>query len=144
MGAHRQGRGDRQGREGPVGLVAEVILDLPVWGLDRPLSYRVPDELREAVSVGVIVRAPLRGRRVRGWVVGTSEQDDPTGQELSAVAGVSGRAPVFDRALLDAARASARYYVHPLSSFLRLLTPAQMGRPLARRASAGAPPGAPP
>ncbi|HLI55947.1 MAG TPA: hypothetical protein VKY26_02825, partial [Actinomycetota bacterium] len=102
----------------------------------------MPDELREAVSPGVIVRAPLRGRRVRGWVVGTAEQEEAADQELSAVVGVSGRAPVFDAPLLAAARAMARYYVHPLSSFLRLLTPPQMGRPLARRAGAGAGAGA--
>ncbi|MGH2717915.1 MAG: hypothetical protein ACRDJU_04990 [Actinomycetota bacterium] len=116
------------------------MLDLPVWGLDRPLSYRVPEELRGAVIPGVIVRAPLRGRRVRGWVVATDERDESTAdKELAAVLGVSGPAPVFDAALLRAARAMARYYVHPLSSFLRLITPPQMGRPLARRAGAGTP-----
>ncbi len=76
---------------------------------------------------GVIVRAPLRGRRVRGWVLSTSggHEDEPD-EELSPIAGVSGPAPVFDVALLGTAYAMARRYVHPLSSFLHLMTPPQM------------------
>lgn len=126
-------------------MLAEVILDLPIWGLDRPLTYRVPACLHAAVRPGVLVRVPLRGRRVRGWVVATSEATDVDDGELSEIAGISGPAPVFDEALLAMARVMARRYVHPLQAFLRLVTPPQMGRRMGRRATAEgqvtAPPG---
>lgn len=75
----------------------------------------------------MIVRAPLRGRRVRGWVMAVSEpQAGDSDEGLADLAGVSGPAPVFDVGLQAAARALARRYVHPLSSFLHLMTPPQM------------------
>ncbi|GAC1363243.1 MAG: hypothetical protein NVSMB32_04570 [Actinomycetota bacterium] len=54
---------------------------------------------------------------------------------LMDLAGVSGSAPIFDAALLYAAGVLARSYVHPLASFLHLLTPPQMGRAMGRRAA---------
>lgn len=106
--------------------MADVILDRAVWTLDRPLTYRIPPPLRDALSLGSIVRVPLRGRRVRGWVV---EVREATGapETLMPVAAVSGSAPVFDEALLSALAEMARRYVHPLASFLRLVTPGRMG-----------------
>jgi primosomal protein N' len=84
----------------------------------------------------MIVRAPLRGRRVRGWVLAVSQCPPPpdgagddvadAGDGLVDLAGVSGPAPVFDVGLLATAYAMARRYVHPLSSFLHLMTPPQM------------------
>jgi primosomal protein N' (replication factor Y) len=131
-------------------LRAEVVLDLPIWGLDRPLTYRIPEALAERVVPGMIVRAPLRGRRVRGWVLALSEgpevPEGDTGDGLVDLAGVSGPAPVFDVGLLATAYAMARRYVHPLSSFLHLMTPPQMlgrarglpARPPRRGGQAGA------
>src|SRR5207253_10949195 len=118
VGADGPGREDRGGRQRPVnppvgtgpprsgasggGLRAEVVLDLSVWGLDRPLTYRIPEALAGRVVPGMIVRAPLRGRRVRGWVLAVSEgPQNPDGagidtaDGLADLAGVSGPAPLF-------------------------------------------------
>lgn len=72
---------------------------------------------------------PLRGRRVRGWVVAMAEA---LTEDLAEVAGVSGRAPVFDDMLLASARAMAHRAVHPLAAFLHLMTPPRMGRRMGR------------
>ena len=48
-------------------LVARVVSD--VTGLDKHFDYVVPDALRGRVAVGSMVRVPLHGRRVGGWVV---------------------------------------------------------------------------
>lgn len=105
--------------------LADVIVDVAVWSLDRPLTYVIPEDLTEQVRVGSVVRVPLRRRRVRGWVVDRRAGDQA---EMEKVAGVSGQAPVFDEALLSMARRLSRTYVHPLSSFLGLFTPPRMGR----------------
>lgn len=125
MGADRPSSGDQSRGAKPLGVIAEVIVDLDVWGLDRPLSYRVPEKLRERAEVGRIVRVPIRGRRVRGWIV-RLEEGAPG--DLAEVASVGGRAPVFDLPLLEAARRLSRRFVHPLSQFLRLMTPENAGR----------------
>lgn len=115
-------------------MLAQVIVDLAVWGLNRELTYLVPDKLAGRVSIGSVVRVPLRNRRVRGWVVGLEDQarGEPEVNELVPLAALSGRGPVFDRELLGVARQLARRYVHPLSSFLSLFTPPRMGSPRAQ------------
>jgi primosomal protein N' (replication factor Y) len=47
-------------------LIVRVHVDVPA--LDRDFDYAVPDKLAAAMRVGTIVRVPLHGRRVRGWV----------------------------------------------------------------------------
>jgi primosomal protein N' (replication factor Y) len=47
-------------------LVARVLPD--VAGFDRELDYCVPGELSGSVHPGALVRIPLQGRRVGGWV----------------------------------------------------------------------------
>jgi primosomal protein N' len=108
-------------------MLVGVIVDLSVWGLNKELTYCVPEDLAERVRIGSIVRVPLRNRRVRGWVAGV----DPHGEApegIVPIAAVSGRGPVFDPALLEMARILARRYVSPLSAFLSLFTPVRLGR----------------
>ena len=52
-------------------LVARVHVDVPA--LDREFDYLVPEKLRASVRVGTIVRVPLHGRRVRGWVTAVAD-----------------------------------------------------------------------
>src|SRR4051812_21995858 len=108
-------------------LLADVVVDTGVWALDRPLTYAVPEDLQPRVRVGSVVRVPLRGRKVRGWVLGLREDEAPEG--TVDLAALSGRAPVLDEALIAMARAMADRTVHPLASFLKLFTPARLGRP---------------
>ncbi len=91
------------------------------------MSYEVPDKLADALTLGSIVRVPLKNRRVRGWVVGVGDRDE---SKVLPIFAASGRGPIFDRALLDAMKGLARRYVRPLAEFLSLLTPARLGRPV--------------
>jgi primosomal protein N' (replication factor Y) len=72
--------------------VCRVRPDVPA--LDRTFDYLVPDSMAAAVTVGTIVRVPLAGRRVRGWVV----DDDvaPETDRLLALAKVVGAGPPPD------------------------------------------------
>ncbi len=108
-------------------MLAGVIVDLPVWGLNKELTYSVPPDLAERIRIGSIVRVPLRHRRVRGWVVSV-EPDAAAPEGVVPIAAVSGRGPVFDAQLLAMSRVLARRYVHPLSAFLSLFTPVRFGR----------------
>src|SRR5207244_1904687 len=145
--------GHRQGRPPEAGGLRPGVLRLPA-GCDHPQprpaaahlqGHQLLRPLRPArqgrVLLGrgvpaMVVRAPLRGRRVRGWVLAVSQgpqNPDGAGSDtadagdgLVDLAGVSGPAPVFDVGLLGTAYAMARRYVHPLSSFLHLMTPPQM------------------
>lgn len=77
--------------------------------------------------MGRIVRVPLGGRRVRGYVVEVANRD-PHG--LKAIAGISGEMTVFGPKLRDALVWAAHYYVAPIAVGLdRAVPPNLPGRP---------------
>src|SRR5437763_13833261 len=78
---------------GPVPRVCRVAPD--VTAVERVFDYLVPDGLAPLVRVGAIVRVPLHGRRVRGWVV----DDDvipETGERLLDLLAVASDGPSAD------------------------------------------------
>ncbi len=86
-------------------LVARVVPD--VTGLDKQFDYLVPEPMRSRVAVGSMVRAPLHGRRVGGWVVSLGPPDgsiDPG--RLIPLAKWSGVGPSAE--IIDLARWTAR------------------------------------
>jgi primosomal protein N' (replication factor Y) len=71
-------------------LVARVLPD--VAGFERELDYEVPAKFAAEVRPGSIVRVPLQGRAVRGWVVAYPVQP-PEGLALRPIAKVTGWGP---------------------------------------------------
>jgi primosomal protein N' (replication factor Y) (superfamily II helicase) len=68
--------------------LARVVRVLPdVTAVDRAFDYSIDDD----VPVGTIVRVPLQGRRVRGWIVAIDVE--PAAQELRAVLAVVSAGP---------------------------------------------------
>ena len=49
-------------------IVARVLPN--VTGLDKQFDYLVPERFEASVTIGTLVRIPLHGRRVGGWVDG--------------------------------------------------------------------------
>lgn len=73
-------------------LTATVLPD--VTGLDKQFDYLVPDALAGVVSVGSMVRVPLHGRRVGGWVLRLGPPDPSVDQQrLLPIAAWSGHGP---------------------------------------------------
>ncbi len=115
------------------GAIAQVVPDLPTFAVDDGFSYEVPAAL-DGVVVGSLVRVPLGGRRVRGFVVGLREGDV---SRLKPIQAVSGDFPVFDRRLLETLRWAATHYVAPVPVLLGKCAPPNLAR---RKAGAGRPP----
>jgi primosomal protein N' (replication factor Y) len=101
--------------------VARVVPD--VTGLDKEFDYLVPDALRDAVDVGTMVRVPLAGRRVGGWVVGLGSPDAGLPAErLRPLAKVTGHGPPQE--LVDLVGwASWRWAAGRLRPLLRAASP---------------------
>jgi primosomal protein N' len=88
--------------------------------VDGGFWYRIPESLRSQATVGRIVRVPLGGRRVRGWIVETVEEHPG---KLKDLAGISGEESVFGSELLHTLEWAANHYVAPLSVLLSKVTP---------------------
>jgi primosomal protein N' (replication factor Y) (superfamily II helicase) len=69
---------------------------------------------------GAVVRVPLGGRRVKGFVV---EVDEAPDRPLKPLVGMSGEVPRFDQALLHTLLWAAQHYVAPVSVLLERTSP---------------------
>ena len=74
-------------------MIARVLPDLPA--VDRPFDYLVPDDVRDQVRVGSLVRIELHGRRVGGWVVdlGDDSSSEVAPEKLKPIAKLSSDGP---------------------------------------------------
>ncbi len=119
--------------------MARVVPD--VTGLDKEFDYLVPDAVREVVRVGTMVRVPLAGRRVGGWVVGLGPPTESLPLErLRPLAKVTGHGPSAD--VIELARwASWRWAAGRLRPLLRSASPPGAVVAVPAPARSGAAPG---
>ena len=107
-------------------MIAQVIVDVVHTNVARPFSYLVPDSM--SLTVGSRVLVPLGPRRVDGFVVGLSaeeELDFPI-EKLKPVVKVLDDYPALLPPLLELAEEMALESHCPLSETLRLMLPAAM------------------
>lgn len=104
---------------------ARVVPDVASFAVDDGFWYEIPQHLAPDLKVGSIVRVPLSGRRVRGWVVEVASRREG---ELKEIAGISGAGPVFDDDLLRTLIWTARHYVAPVSTLLGRASPPNLPR----------------
>ncbi len=98
---------------------ARVVPDVPSFSVDRGFWYSIPDHLASEVQIGVTVRVPLGGRRVRGWVTALGDRAGT----LKDISGVSSPMPIFEEAQLRSLEWAANHYVAPVAGLLRRAAP---------------------
>jgi primosomal protein N' (replication factor Y) (superfamily II helicase) len=122
VGAHRRGRRAAQGG-GSARIagqrVCRVQPDLPA--VARAFDYLVPDDAADVVRVGTIVRVPLHGRRVRGWVVADGVEPEAAPSDLRPLAKVVSAGPPPE--VVELCRWAAWRFAGPLSLLLRSASP---------------------
>jgi primosomal protein N' (replication factor Y) len=96
------------------------VPDVPSFAVDDGFWYSVPPHLAASIMLGSLVRVPLSGRRVRGWVV---ELGKGPNRALKEISGVSGAAPVFDESLMKSLNWMSSHYVAPVPVLLAKATP---------------------
>ena len=119
--------------------IARVLTD--VAGIPKEFDYSVPEALATRVAVGTMVRVPLGGRRVGGWVVALSAEAS-TDRPLRPLAKVTGFGPPAD--LVALADWAAWRWAGRRSALLKTASPplAVVGLPPPSRGER--PPAAPP
>lgn len=105
--------------------IAQVVPDLATFAVDDGFAYSIPGDV-SGVTIGSLVRVPLGGRTVRGFV--TAVHDRRPDRELRPIKARSGDLPVFDERLVQTARWAAAHYVAPLSVVLSGCTPPNLPR----------------
>ena len=85
---------------------ADIIIDISHEAIDRPFQYRIPDDLRENIQLGSMVKIPFgRGNHLRtGYVIGFSDQTECQQDRIKEIAELCDRSvPVEGRLLALAA-----------------------------------------
>ncbi|MGD9702166.1 MAG: hypothetical protein AB7Q42_06320 [Acidimicrobiia bacterium] len=103
-------------------LLARVLPN--VTGIDKEFDYLVPDALRDQVRVGAMVRVPLAGRRIGGWVIALGPADVAAAvapDRLKPIAKVSGNGPAPD--VLELARWAAHRWAGRVRPILASASP---------------------
>jgi primosomal protein N' (replication factor Y) (superfamily II helicase) len=99
----------------------QVLVDVPLFHLDRPFTYRVPEALAGQVHLGSRVKVPFGGRRrVDGWVVGRATDLPADARDLLRVVSPI---PSFGPPELDLLRWVADRYAATVTDTLRLAIP---------------------
>jgi primosomal protein N' (replication factor Y) (superfamily II helicase) len=98
-----------------------VLVDVPLFHLDRPFTYRVPEALAAQVRLGTRVKVPFGGRRrVDAWVIGRAPDLPPDARDLLRVVSPI---PSFGPAELSLFRWVADRYAATVTDTLRLAIP---------------------
>jgi len=93
--------------------------DVPA--VTRAFDYTVPEDLAASVRVGAIVRVPLHGRRVRGWVLADDIESEVAPALLRPLRQVVSAGPPPDVVAL--CEWAAWRWAGPVATFLRAASP---------------------
>ena len=106
---------------------AEVIIDRPVPELDRPFTYRIPEELSERIEIGSAVRVPFgRGDRlIGGTVTGFPKDPGLPEEKLKAIREVLTGRETVESELVQLAFWMSRQYGSTMARSLRTVFPAR-------------------
>lgn len=112
----------------PDGMVVRVLPDEPAIG--REFDYLVPTSWVAQVRVGTVVRIPLHGRRMAGWVTAV-DVEPVAGVELQSITKVTGWGPPPD--VIDLARWASWRWAGRQATILRTATASTSVRGLPRQ-----------
>ncbi|GLC87458.1 primosomal protein N' [Lysinibacillus piscis] len=85
-------------------LIAEVIVDVATYHVDRPFDYQVPIEWQTVIETGCRVKVPFGPRNVLGFVVGLKDTTDVPAGKIKPIAEVLDMEPVLTKEMLAMAK----------------------------------------
>lgn len=101
-----------------------VVTVTPFSGLGKDLGYKVPPTLIGQISVGSLVRVPIRGQTVPAVVRSFGLTEDFPLEKLKAIMGLVQPLPVFTPELVKLAEWISGYYACNLAAVFESMIPA--------------------
>ena len=84
--------------------IAEVIVDVSTFHVDRPFDYAVPDDWIDIIEVGSRVKVPFGSRNVLGFVVHLKQQTTIDNNKLRAISQLLDMEPVLTTEMVTLAK----------------------------------------
>ena len=66
-------------------MIAEVIVDVSAYPIDRPFDYAVPSHLETVIECGSRVKVPFGPRKVIGYITGLKQESDIEESKLKKI-----------------------------------------------------------
>ncbi len=85
-------------------VVAQVIVDVAAYPVDRPFDYLVPEEWHSLIEVGSRVKVPFGPRNVLGFVVALQTETDVPMNKIKPVSQILDIEPVLTQEMLKMAK----------------------------------------
>lgn len=112
-------------KDAGIAIHARVIVGVhPLAGFDKLLHYRVPEQLRDGLEIGSLVRIPVGPRLTLGIVGALGPPTDFPLDRLKTVAQLVYPFPALPHDLLELGKWIASYYVAPLDTVMETMIPA--------------------
>ena len=84
--------------------VAQVIVDVAAYPVDRPFDYLVPADMTQIIETGCRVKVPFGPRNVLGFVVAIKNQTDVPIEKIKPIAEILDIEPVLTEEMLELAK----------------------------------------
>ncbi|MDN4494190.1 primosomal protein N' [Ureibacillus aquaedulcis] len=84
--------------------VAQVIVDVAAYPVDRPFDYLVPAEMTQIIEIGSRVKVPFGPRNVLGFVVAIANETDVPVEKIKPVTQLLDIEPVLTHEMLELAK----------------------------------------
>ncbi|MCM3637926.1 primosomal protein N' [Sporosarcina luteola] len=107
-------------------MIAEVIVDVSAYPIDRPFDYAVPEHLETVIECGSRVKVPFGPRKVIGYVTGLKSESDLEEHKLKKIDELIDLDPVLSQELLGLAKKVARETLSYEIDALQVMLPAAM------------------
>ncbi|MCQ2520672.1 MAG: primosomal protein N' [Lachnospiraceae bacterium] len=107
------------------GKYANIIIDISHENVDRPYTYRIPDELRDSIDLGTSVTVPFgMGNTIRkGFVVGFSDYSELSEDKLKFIDSVPEKNISLTDSRIELAAWIKRNYGGTFSAALKTVLP---------------------
>ncbi|WP_046214856.1 primosomal protein N' [Paenibacillus wulumuqiensis] len=109
--------------------IAQVIVDVPSRGTDRPFDYIIPESMKGWLEIGSRVGVPFGPRTLQGFVVGLSMESDTPPVKLKPIKELLDLTPPLSEDLVELSEwMSGRYACHRITALQAMLPAALKGK----------------
>jgi primosomal protein N' (replication factor Y) len=107
-------------------MIAEVIVDVAAYPIDRPFDYIVPETLTSIIEPGARVKVPFGPRKVIGYITKLKEESDLEASKLRPIHELVDLEPVLTNELLDLSKWLAEQTLSYEIDAMQVMLPAAM------------------
>ncbi|BAQ10465.1 primosomal protein n [Bacillus sp. OxB-1] len=107
-------------------MIAEVIVDVAAYPIDRPFDYLVPPNWESVIEPGSRVKVPFGPRKVLGYITGLKAESDLDMAKLKPIDELIDLEPVISKEMLHLAKWLANETLSYEIDALQVMMPAAM------------------